>query len=194
MRSNKGFTIVELIIVLSLLCIILTGVLNFMGFSLEAVVDIKAQTIVQYEVNTVLRTLANDIRSATKPDLTIKSIVIYKDSTPGGKGERMDIYDYKDGKYILISYKYEDNVLYRGVKEADNANDIINEQVDYSTFLEGVIYPSEPETEMFEDVTSNPNSDRRTININFSAQDKEGRIRKPVVITATYTSRSKGMP
>ena len=71
--------------------------------------------------------------------------------------------------------------------------------VKYSVLLEGIIHPSESElfetdSEIFEDLTSDPKSDRRTIKINLIAKDKEGKIKKPVVISATYTSRSKGAP
>ena len=66
---------------------------------------------------TMFRILANDIRSATKPDLTYKSIVIYKANDESHKGDRIDIFDYKNNKYYLISYKYENNVLYRGITD-----------------------------------------------------------------------------
>ncbi len=192
MKNNKGFTIVELIIVLSLLSMVLTGVLTFLGYSLGVFGDTKARTIVQDEVNSVLKTLANDIRSASKPDLKNKAIVVYKGAKKSNEGDRIDIYDYRDNKYQLISYKYENQRLYRGVKEAKTADDIIDSAVVYSIFLEGVKYPSEGE--LFEDITADAKSDRRTIRINLNVEDSEGKIRRPVTISATYTSRSKGMP
>jgi len=193
MKSNKGFTLAELVIVLSLLGIVLTGIISFLGYSIDVFGDTRARTVVQDDVSNALKLIASDIRSASKPDLTIRSIMVYKGSNASDRGDRIDIYDYKDNKYSLVSYKYDDKVLYRGVKEADKLEDIIgNTGVDYSVFLEGIIYPTE--TDLFEDITTNPGSDRRTIRINLIAEDKEGKINKPVVITATYTSRSKGMP
>ena len=117
MKNNKGFTLIELVVVLSLLGIVLAGVLTFLGYFLGVFGDTKARTIVQDDVNNVLRILANDIRSATKPDLTYKSIVIYKANDESHKGDRIDIFDYKNNKYYLISYKYENNVLYRGITD-----------------------------------------------------------------------------
>lgn len=199
MKNNKGFTLIELVVVLSLLGIVLAGVLTFLGYFLGVFGDTKARTIVQDDVNNVLRILANDIRSATKPDLTYKSIVIYKANDESHKGDRIDIFDYKNNKYYLISYKYENNVLYRGITDAETADHIVKATVKYSVLLEGIIHPSESElfetdSEIFEDLTSDPKRDRRTIKINLIAKDKEGKIKKPVVISATYTSRSKGAP
>lgn len=192
-KLNKGFTLVELIVVLSLLLMILTAVYNFFEYSQKIYIKTETQNILQDEVNKVLQFLADDIRSAAKPDNTVKPIMVYKNGTLRPAGNRIDIYDYKEGKYYKTSYLYSDNTLKRGITEKTSVDNIKTASVTYEIILEGVQYPSAGE--LFTDVTvevEDEINDRRHIKINLLVKDPHDRIPNIYSYLVSYTSRTKG--
>ena len=194
-KLNRGFTLVELIIVLSLLLVILVAVFNFFDFTQKVYVKTETQNILQDEVNKVIKYLSDDIRSAAKPDDSIKSILVYKDGTSAEAGNRIDIYDYKDSVFYKTSYIYDDNTLKRGVVNKDTADSIKSASVTYETIIEGVQYPSTGE--LFTDLTVETAGeviDKRHIKINLIVKDPHDKISNVYSYLLSYTSRTKGAP
>ncbi|MGI6124719.1 MAG: PulJ/GspJ family protein [Acetivibrionales bacterium] len=194
-KLNRGFTLVELIIVLSLLLMILTAVYTFFDYTQKVYTRTETQNILQDEVNKFNGYLASDIRSASKPDFSTKAILVYKNGTLGTNGNRIDIFDYKENKFYKTSYIYEDNTIKRGVAERSTAAAIKLAPVTYETVLEGVECPSGEE--MFKDITKDEAgeiNDRRNIEINMIIKDPHAKINKAYNYTFSYTSRTKGAP
>lgn len=109
--SRKGFTLVELIIALSLLGIILAGIYNFFFLVQTSWDRIAAESRVIQETQLVILRMDNEIRQAQKPSETVNSVVV----TSGGN--QLDIYSdtNKDGKPELIRYQRTNNILKRGI-------------------------------------------------------------------------------
>lgn len=194
-KLHKGFTLVELMIVLSLLLVILLAMYNFLDYSQKVYIKTETQNILQDEVNKVVQYLAEDIRSAAKPDNTTKPILIYKDETLAAAGNRIDIFDYRENKFHKTSYLYSENTLKRGVTEKDSADSIKSASVTYETILEGVQYPSGGE--LFTDTTievAGEINDRRHIDINLLIKDPHDKIPNVYSYLLSYTSRTKGAP
>lgn len=193
LKLNRGFTLVELIIVLSLLLVILGAIYDFFYHSQTVYIRTESQSILQDEVNKVLQYLSNDIRSASKPDNTVKPIMVYKDGTLVSAGNRIDIYDIKEGEFYKTSYLYANNTLKRGVVKKNSTTEIKTASVTYETILEGVQYPSAGE--LFKDITDEVEgevNDRRHIEINLLVKDPYDRISTTYSYLVSYTSRTKG--
>lgn len=194
-KLNRGFTLVELIIVLSLLLVILAAVFNFFDFTQRVYVKTETQNILQDEVNKVIKYLSDDIRSAAKPDDSTKPILVFKDGSPAEAGNRIDIYDYKDGAFYKTSYIFADNALKRGVVNKSTADSIKSASVTYEIILEGVQYPLAEE--LFTDLTVETAGevvDRRHIEIKLLVKDPHDNISNVYTYELSYTSRTKGAP
>lgn len=194
-KLNRGFTLVELIIVLTLLLVVLAAVFDFFDFTQKVYVKTETQNILQDEVNKVIKYLSDDIRSAAKPDDSTKPILVFKDGSSADAGNQIDIYDYKDGTFYKTSYIFEDNALKRGVVNKSTADSIKSASVIYETILEGAQYPSTGE--LFTDSTvETPGEvvDRRHIEINLLVKDPHDNISNVYTYELSYTSRTKGSP
>lgn len=193
--SRLGFSLVEMLIVLTLLAVVLSGIYVFFDYSQKVFYKTEAQSIAQDDLNNAMLKIAGDIRAASKPNKSTRAIIVYKNNTAGLSGDRIDIFSRKDGKFSKASYKYENNTLMFGSVERDTVEDVKSASIAYTVILEGVQYPMG--NEMFQDVSADPSegeNDKRTIRINIIMEDKTDRMLRPYEITAEYTSRTKGIP
>jgi hypothetical protein len=182
-------------IVLSLLLVILLAVYNFFDHSQKIYIRTETLNILQDYVNRAMQYLADDIRSAAKPDHYTRPILVYKDEELATAGDRMDIFDNKGNVFYKISYIYSENTLKRGVAQEDSAESIKSASVVYETILEGVQYPDGGE--LFTDITVEEDdevNDRRHIEINLLVKDPHNRIPTVYSYLFSYTSRTKGTP
>jgi len=191
-KNNTGFTLMELTIVLTLLLVILFGLSNFFDFSQKSYLITEAQSIIHDDINNVLLMLGNDIRSAARPDYDTNAVVVFKSNTASKAGDRIDIFDYKDGKYYKTSYRYIDNKLQRGLTEGNSAEAVKSADFVYETILEGVKYPESGE--LFTDKTTDTTIDRRTIEIDLYVIDPQKRVDNVFHYPVIFTSRTKGTP
>ena len=105
--NNKGFSLVELLLVLALIGIALAGAFQFFGFTNLSYARADAQSAVIQEVNLFFNQIERDIRSASEPNNLTKSVRILD------SGNGLDIYRYNNTtkEYERISYRINPNDL-----------------------------------------------------------------------------------
>ena len=218
-ETNMGFTLVELIIVLSLLLLVLTLIFSVTNMVQRNYDDTNVRSAVLEKSNIAVLQINNDIRSASKPNNITNSIVTHPASGSLSKGQSIDIYYYdsvKD-KYYRIGYRLlpsDRSKLQRGevecttsIPDKDTANPsygvIVDDSSDYisgdggkwKTILNGIQYRKDGVgIEIFEDVTVDTTSERRAIKLNLIVNDDDNSLKNPIIINKTITSRTKGNP
>ena len=203
--SEKGFTIIELIIVLALLGIVIAGIFTFYFFIQSGYNKNDARSFVNHEINMVFAQMDRDIRSASKPN---------KDTHSGRvvSSNELDIYmyDIKEEKYIRVAYQFipDSGILRRGWKECETAvpppaaNPPYGTIDNWETIMTGAVEKTRIKdggndrevTFGFEDITGLAENDRREIRITLIGNDMDKPLDKPIAAVKTLTSRSKGFP
>ncbi|NLW92671.1 MAG: prepilin-type N-terminal cleavage/methylation domain-containing protein [Syntrophomonadaceae bacterium] len=132
-RNQKGFTLVELMLVLALIGIAMAAAYQFLFFTQTSYARADARSAVIQEVDLFFLQLEKDIRSASEPNSSSKSINI-TDS-----GMRINIYCKKDvpsdddpdvtvSKYFLTSYRLNETEIQRGFVSSENQSSSLNPQ------------------------------------------------------------------
>ena len=217
---KNGFTLIELVISLSLLLIILAAIFYIFIFVQKSYNDTAVKSTVIDKTNIALAQINADIRSASKPNKLTNSIVIHNASGYLAKGQSMDVYyqsyDVSDGttKYYRVAYRLlpsDKSKLQRGWVKCSDAippenvtnptyGDIIDDQTDYEsgdggkwkTILDGIIYQkSGSDVEVFKDITVDAASERRTIKVTLIVNDVKNPMKLPITIEKSITSRTK---
>lgn len=100
-NTDKGFTLVELLLVLALLGMVLAGIFQFFFFTNRTYADTDSMSQVIQETNLFISQIEREIRSASKPNDATKAVRVLNN------GEQIDIYLYhsSDDKYERISYR-----------------------------------------------------------------------------------------
>ncbi len=100
-KHQTGFTLVELLLVLSLIGLVLAGVFQFFFFTHKSYALADARSEVIQDVNLLFTLLEKDIRSASEPNDDTKAIRILNG------GQQIDIYRYNNSTsmYERISYR-----------------------------------------------------------------------------------------
>lgn len=167
-NNQKGFTLVELIVVLALMGLVIGTIYSFFGFSHNTYANAEAQSIVSQEATLFFTQIEKDIRNASEPNDTSKAIHIVNE-------EQINIYQYDGDKYHLISYRRnpENNrLLERGYATSDGQVSGLNPSYGSIDNWKTVIANLVPGTaEIFSD--RNPDdtlSVRRLIDVNLSLQ------------------------
>ncbi|HHY24394.1 MAG TPA: prepilin-type N-terminal cleavage/methylation domain-containing protein [Clostridiaceae bacterium] len=222
-KYNKGFTLIELLIVLSLFVVLLAGIFSIISIVQKSYCSADTRSKVMEKVNLALMVIDKDIRSASKPNKLTNSIIVHSAEGNLSKGQSMDVYYHyhnendNTDKYYRIGYRLlpiDKSKLQRGwvectdpIPPVDTAKpfygEIIDDSTDYEsgeggkwkTILDGVEYEKGSiNIEIFEDITEDADSERRTIKVTFVVNDTEKPLKVPVTIEKSLTSRTKGIP
>lgn len=220
---SSGFTLIELVIVLSLLLILLVGTFSIINIVQKSYCSVDTRSKVIEKVNLALMEIDRDIRSASKPNKLTNSIIVHDAIGGLSKGQSMDIYyrHYNENngasKYYRIGYRLlpsDKSKLQRGWVECTEAtppddtknpiySEIIDDFADYEsgeggkwkTILDGIEYNKDRmHIEIFKDITVNVDFERRAIKITLIVNDIDKPMKVPVTINKSLTSRTKGIP
>lgn len=88
--NEKGFTLVELLLVCALLGVVLAGIYQFFFFSQKSYASADTQSAVIQEVNLFFTQIEKEIRSASEPNQATKAVRIINN------GQQIDLYSYRD--------------------------------------------------------------------------------------------------
>lgn len=100
-NNQTGFSLVELLLVLSLVGLVLAGVFQFFFFTHKSYALADARSAVIQDINLFFTQLEKDIRSASEPNDNTKAVRILN------SGQQIDIYRYNNStsRYERISYR-----------------------------------------------------------------------------------------
>lgn len=175
-NNQKGFTVVELIVVLAIMGIALAAIFQFFFFTQTSYARADARSEVIQETDLLFLQLEKDIRSASEPNSATKPIHIIND----GKG--MDIYSYKDilsndatpvltRHYYRTSYRLNGTELQRGLISTTSPGNSANPQYNTITNWQTLVTNLAPgNTMIFDDSRNIDVSVRRLIDVNVYVQ------------------------
>ena len=127
-NNEKGFTLVELMVTLSIMGIVLAAAYNFFFFTHKSYALADARSAAIQEVDLLFLQLEKDIRSASAPNSTTRAVTISND------GQQIDIYSTKDlpsgddpdvltSHYCLTSYRLNGTEIQKGfTSSAEQSN------------------------------------------------------------------------
>ena len=166
--SLKGFTLVELLVVLSLVGLVLAGVFQFFFFTHSSYAMADSQSAVIQEVNLFFLQVEKDVRSASEPNSATKAVRVLDN------GQQLDIYRYNNSTnmYERITYRRHNNDLQRGLVSTSAPGNDANPQ--YAIIPDSgtgawttLVSKLAPGTfQLFNDSRNEDESTRRLIDIN----------------------------
>lgn len=125
LSQSKGFTLIEVILVVAMLVMILMAVYNLLFFGGLSYHNIKEQSLITLELNPVIYGLESEIKKARKANhddhalstTSTKELFVYSDTTGNGKPEKIRyrvINGHLKRSYAVSSdqqfpYSYDDN-------------------------------------------------------------------------------------
>ncbi len=196
--KQKGFTLVELMMVLVLLGLILAGIYQFFFFTNRAYTDADKKSIAIQEANLFISQIEREIRQATKPNERTKAVRILND------GEQIDIYSFNNetNQYKRTSYRLDPNdktQLQKGwvvagastIVPGTDANPQYAEILDTGVGAWKSMVTNVDSTEnLFMDSTDDTTitSERRLVKINLKILDPQ--TNRPISLATSVMSRS----
>lgn len=169
-KDQKGFTLVELMVVLSILVLALAAVYQFFFFTHTSYARADARSAIIQETDLFLLQLERDIRSASEPNSNTKSVNILNEGTG------IDIYSNKDSQYFRTSYRINGTDLQRGFISTTDANQNNSANPQYGTITNWQPIVSnlmQGDTTIFDDSRNADISSRRLVDINVYVQRPE---------------------
>lgn len=121
-NNQKGFSLVELLVVLGIMGIVMAAAYNFFFYSHKSYALADARSTALQEIDLFFLHLEKDVRSAAAPNTKTKSVHI------SDNGKRIDIYSTSEEEYILTSYRIKDNTIQNGWASSDKKIDTENPQ------------------------------------------------------------------
>ena len=104
--NQKGFTLVELMVVIAIMGFVAAAIYGFFGYTQKSYAHAEANSIVSQEATLFFTQIEKEIRNATAPNDASKAVSVSND------GQEINIYQYDGSKYQRISYrKNPDNNL-----------------------------------------------------------------------------------
>lgn len=186
--SRKGFTLVELIIAISLLGLILVGIYNFYFLVQTSWNRLDAESRVIQEAQLVIIKMDNEIRQAQKPNASVNSVVVTS------AGNQLDIYSdtNKDGKPELIRYQRTSNIL----KRATVSTSSTGYPYTYGTLSAGVTVVSNLKniSTQLVFILNEANNPKFVVSVHLLLEDANSVLTPPAIIdiNGDCTVRSKG--
>jgi len=172
-NNQKGFTIVELMVVLAILGIALAAIFQFFFFTQTSYARADARSEVIQETDLLFLQLEKDIRSASEPNSVTKSVCVLDN------GQGLDIYSYKDvlsngntvRHYYRTSYRINGTELQRGHISTTSPSNSANPQYNTITNWQTLVTNLAPgNTMIFDDSRNIDVSVRRLIDVNVYVQ------------------------
>jgi prepilin-type N-terminal cleavage/methylation domain-containing protein len=168
-KNQRGFTLVELLVVLSLLGLALAGAFQFFHFTQTSYALADARSAVLQEVDLFFLQLEKDIRSASATNSTTKAITI------SNQGKQIEIYSSQDvlsadtppvltKTYLHTSYRLNGTALQRGFASTDNKNNVVNLAINNWKTIVSNVTPGD--IQIFNDSRNDTVSSRRLIDVN----------------------------
>lgn len=204
--TGNGFTIVEMIITLSLLGIILAVIYTLFFHVQSGFNKADAHLKINQQINMTFLQMEQDIHSATKPNYLTDAVRIVSDS-------EMHIYahDETKNKYIRIVYRLnpsEKTILERGTAICQSnlppsyKNPEYESISQWETYIEGIVEKNDGKKSSFTLVpvptkSLNPTPTpiiRRAVNVILIVNDPKHPMKDPIVSEKLLTSRSNSYP
>ena len=168
-KNQRGFTLVELLVVLSLLGLVLAGAFQFFHFTQTSYALADTRSAVLQEIDLFFLQLEKDIRSASAPNSSTKAITI------SNQGKEIAIYSSKDvpstsnpseliTTYYKTNYRLNGTNLQRGYASTDNKNNVVNLAINNWETIVSNVTPGD--IQIFNDSRNDTVSSRRLIDVN----------------------------
>ncbi|KAB3537363.1 prepilin-type N-terminal cleavage/methylation domain-containing protein [Alkaliphilus pronyensis] len=170
--KNKGFTMLELILVVALMLIVLSGIYGLFFFSLNSYNDSIDEANLLQESSTTLMWMDREIRQATRPIPATAAVELVGNN-------RLDIYTYINDDLKRVSYRIQDGALQKS----------INETNEDPVSWESIITAVEPLLDQFSNPLPYFQLDNKSVNVRFKVTIGD----KSIDINNTYFVRSKGV-
>lgn len=186
-KNQTGFTLVELLLVLSLVGLVLAGVFQFFFFTHKSYAFADARSEVIQDVNLLFTLLEKDIRSASEPNDDTKAVRILNN------GQQIDIYRYNKATsmYERIAYRLNNNQIERGFVSTATQDTSANPQ--YSTIQDSAwktivsnLLPGS--SDIFKDDRNDAVSSRRLIDVSISV--KHPKLNESINMETAIMSRT----
>lgn len=180
-KSNiRGFTLVELLIAVSLLSVVLAATYYLLAFTYKSYRHTVSQYEAEQDARMAMISLEEDIRKAKEAEI---SGIIHNAVEVTSSGMQLDVYTDvdKDDVMEFVQYKLENNELKRGEAE-------LNHTPTKWTTLACMIYNNTrtPKEAIF-------TVDDKRIDINLVIGDENNHLKEePVSLKTSVTVRSKG--
>lgn len=171
---QKGFTLVELILVAALLMLVLSGIFSLFFFSFNSWNVSNSEARILQEASNTVTWMDREIRQAKNPTPTRRAVELVNDNW-------LDIYTYVNDDLRKVSYR-----IYNGSLEK-SINDIDEAPFHWQTIVEIV--------EPLVDASNNPHTyfqiDNKTVSVRFRIIGN--RKNESIEINNSYSVRSKGV-
>jgi prepilin-type N-terminal cleavage/methylation domain-containing protein len=186
-KNQTGFTLVEVLLVLSLIGLVLAGVFQFFFFTHKSYAYADARSQVIQDINLFFTRLEKDIRSASEPNDATKAIQVLNN------GDQMDIYRFNKttNRYERISYRLNGNQIQRGLVSTDTQDTTPNPQYAaipdsaWETIVTNLLPGS---SGIFKDDRNDPISSRRLIDVSISV--KHPNLNQSISMNTAIMSRT----
>lgn len=101
--NQKGFTLVELMVVLAIMGFVAAAIYGFFGYTQKSYAHAEANSIVSQDATLFFTQIEKEIRNATEPNKNTKAVNVSDD------GQQINIYQYDGSKYERICYRRNPN-------------------------------------------------------------------------------------
>ena len=99
LNDQKGFTLVELMVVVAIMGFVAAAIYGFFGYTQKSYAHAEASSIVSQEATLFFTQIEKEIRNATEPNISSKAVNVSAD------GQEINIYQYDGTKYQRICYR-----------------------------------------------------------------------------------------
>ncbi|HHY60084.1 MAG TPA: hypothetical protein GX504_05650 [Clostridia bacterium] len=89
--QNKGFTVIELLIVLGFLSVIMLGIFNLFSFVYQTYEQVREESLLLQEANVALIMLGRDIQNAVPTGNQLHGVTVKENGQPVSKGDEIEI-------------------------------------------------------------------------------------------------------
>lgn len=199
--GNKGFTLMELLMAMSLLGIVIFGIYMLFSLVQRNYNATDTRSAINQQLNLANMQLNRDIRSASKPNRNTFSIKVGELSGEDAEEPAQDLHIYTFDetlhKYVRIQYRLDNGKLLRGYAVCETEKPptgalypeygVITQ---WSELVNGVIDADGGMTTGFYDRTEPETNEKRQIEVVLIANSAARPLKKPIISDRTFTSRS----
>jgi prepilin-type N-terminal cleavage/methylation domain-containing protein len=207
--KKRGFTLAELLVVITLLNIVLAASFSFLIYIQNIYGRLESQTFAQRDLSNMFIYINEDIRSASSPNINTAPIAVLS----GGQELSIYTFDSSEGKYKNIKYRLNptnNSQLQRGwvlgssTQPTDanpNYGTIIDDTSDYKSGIDGkwktILFNVQyldgagDNSVIFKDLTPSSGTGRKSIELTISVKDTNSNVSTPTTTKTIFTSRTR---